>query len=97
MANKPLLIVGLVVGGLLALGPLLGLLGTVAGLVSIFQETEGEVVQTEAVARDVDLALYSTLAGLVAFPIGVALLLLCGIGLARARPAGRNQVTAPQP
>jgi len=74
----------IVVGSLLALGPLWGLLGTVIGMIRAFATIAKSGAGTpERLASNISTALWSTLAGLLVSPIGVALLVVGIVWLVR--------------
>lgn len=80
--KRPLLIFGIVVGGLLMLGPLVGMLGTVFGMQRAFQDLGSSGVHDpERLSADIGTVLYSTFAGFVAFPIGLLTAGACTIFL----------------
>ena len=66
----------IVVGSLLALGPLWGLAGTAIGMVRAFKTLSADgSVNPEPLAADISVALWSTAAGIIASPVGLALLI----------------------
>ncbi|MFA7159456.1 MAG: MotA/TolQ/ExbB proton channel family protein [Kiritimatiellia bacterium] len=66
----------IVVGSLLALGPLWGVLGTVIGMLRAFGTLNNSGPATsERLASDISVSLWSTMAGLLMSPIGVAVLI----------------------
>jgi len=64
-----------VIASVLALGPLVGLIGVVAGMTTSFAELAkaAEDIRTEALAVRISIALYSQAFALIAFPVGVFL------------------------
>jgi len=86
MKRKTKLIIWLVVGIILALGPIWGLVGTVVGMILAFghlqQSASGE---PEMLANDIGLALYTTVAGLIACPIGIIIVVVSAIMLGRTK------------
>ena len=64
-------------------GPLLGVLGTVFGMLSAFSHLSGESVEPGALANDISLALYTTIAGMVVFLPGLACTIVATIKLGR--------------
>ncbi len=80
--KRPLLIFGIVVGGLLMLGPVVGMLGTFFGMMRAFQDLGSSGVHDpERLSADIGTVLYSTFAGFVAFPIGLLAAGICTIFL----------------
>lgn len=78
-------IVWLVVGGLLALGPAWGLLGTVVSMILAFQRVGGGTPgEAEALAGDISLALWTTAVGWAVCPIGTAIVIVTAIRLVRS-------------
>ena len=74
------------VGGALCVAPLGGVLVTMLGMVHAFGELAGPgTASPEQLAGDVGSALWATLAGLVAWPAGVLLLVGGAVWLARTR------------
>jgi len=68
----------LIAGILLALGPVWGFLGTVIGMIGAFgdlAEKTGEA-KAEALASNIEFALYTTVAGCVMCPIGIVIIVL---------------------
>jgi biopolymer transport protein ExbB/TolQ len=76
--KRPLLIFGIVAGALLMLGPIVGMLGTVFGMQRAF-DTLGSsgIKDPDRLSADIGTVLYSTFAGLVAFPIGLLTASIC--------------------
>ncbi len=56
---------------IITIAPLLGLLGTASGLVSVFASLDGEVTDHTALAKGISEALYTTIAGLAVAVPGV--------------------------
>ncbi len=76
-SGKPLAIWGMV----LQFGSLIGLAGTVSGMVRIFAEfAKDSAAQQEALASDISRILYTTVGGIVLSVMGVILLLVALIG-----------------
>ena len=76
----------MIVGIILALGPLWGLAGTVFGMIMAFDTMRlSGGSDPGALAADVSHALYTTAAGYVAFPIGIALVTVATIKVVKAR------------
>src|SRR5258708_27277219 len=73
--KKSLLIAGIVVGSLLALGPLWGMLGTILGMNHAFDTLAGNGIRDpRALSAAIGQTLMATALGLVACPVGVRLL-----------------------
>jgi biopolymer transport protein ExbB/TolQ len=84
---KALLTVGLI----LALGPIWGLLGTVAGMVMAFGHMgESGMGKPDLLADDIGVALYTTAAGLIMCPIGIACIIISCIFLNRIKKETQN-------
>ncbi len=81
MKRKSKLITWLVGGVILALGPIWGWLGTVLGMVMAFSRLAQGEPEVEALAHDISFALYTTVAGLIACPIGIAIIIITVIKL----------------
>lgn len=81
----------LIVGTILALGPLWGVVGTVFGMVMAF-DTMGLSGGSDpgALAAGISHALRTTALGFVAFPIGVALVILASIKVVKGKQQGET-------
>ena len=85
-------------GILLALGPLWGLLGTVIGMVMAFGHMGATGMgKPEVLANDIGIALYTTAAGLIACPIGIACIVVSVIFLSRIKNELQNPKLQPTP
>ena len=85
-AKRRLLIVGIVIGSLLTLSPLLGLLGTVFGMARAFNTLGSSgVADPQALSADISTVLYSTAAGFFLFPVGIALMTVSLVFFLRLR------------
>ena len=74
----------IVMGSLLALGPMWGVLGTVIGMIRAFDTIQQTGAGTpERLASDIGVSLYSTAAGMIMFPVGLALLVVGIVWLVR--------------
>ncbi len=75
-------VIMLVIGVLLALGPLWGVIGSVIGMTRAFT-TMGQSSSTEVgiLANDISFALYCTMAGYLMCPIGLILIAFCAFKL----------------
>lgn len=71
MNPKTKLTIWLVLGILLAVGPLWGMLGTVVGMLMAFGELSQGAPEPSTLAGDISIALYTTAAGWIACPIGL--------------------------
>ena len=85
MKRKNKLITWLAGGIILALGPVWGMLGTVVGMVLSFGHFGQAGLQAEVVANDISLALYSTAAGFLVCPFGIAIIIVSAIKLSKAK------------
>jgi biopolymer transport protein ExbB len=85
MKRKNKLVIWLIGGIILALGPIWGMLGTVVGMVSAFGHLAESEPQTEVLANDISLALYTTAAGLIVCPIGIVIIIVSAIKLSKAK------------
>lgn len=84
--KRRLLITGIVVGSLLALSPLVGLLGTVFGMTRAFKTLGNSgIADPQAVSNDIGVTLYSTAAGLFLLPFGVILFVVSMVLFLRLR------------
>lgn len=82
--KRPLLIVGIIGGGLLMLGPLIGMFATVFGMQRAFRVLGSSGVQDpQQLSAAIGEVLLSSFAGLVAFPIGILTTVLCIIFLVK--------------
>ena len=76
---------GIVLGSLLALGPLWGLLGTAYGMMSSFSRLGGSgISDPHALAQGVGLSLWSTATGIMVCPFGAAILAVSIVYYAKA-------------
>jgi hypothetical protein len=85
MKRKNKLIAWLAGGIILALGPVWGMLGTVVGMVLAFGHFGQAELQAEVVANDISLALYTTAAGFIVCPFGIAIIIIAAIRLSKAK------------
>ena len=86
----------LIAGILLALGPIWGVLGTVLGMTLAFGQIAESEVQVDALASDISFALYTTVAGYIAFPIGIALIVTALIKLLKPKKQDTTACAAQQ-
>ncbi len=78
MKSKKAPVAWLIVGIVLMLGPLFGVLGTVFGMTRAFGHLAQSSGPPDALARDVSMALYATLAGYVMLVIGIVIVVVSG-------------------
>jgi biopolymer transport protein ExbB/TolQ len=72
--KRMLLIVGMVVGGLLTLAPVLGFAGTVLGMMRAFNTLGSSGAgDPKALSQDISVVLVSTATGVILLPVGIAL------------------------
>ncbi len=84
MGQKTKLTIWLIVGIVLALGPVWGTVGTVIGMLTAFGHLQPEAPATaETLANSISMALYTTIAGWVACPIGIATIIVSAIKLGK--------------
>ena len=80
------LIAGIVAGVVLMLGPLWGMLGTVFGMARAFTVLgQSGVADPSQVSASVSGVLISSVAGFVACPIGIVLMIVCIVQLDKAK------------
>jgi len=65
-----------IVGIILASGPIWGVVGNVVALVLVFWNLRQPQPQVAALAHNISLALYTTVAGVIACPIGIAIIVV---------------------
>lgn len=86
MNQRTKLTIWLIVGILLALGPIWGTVGTVIGMLTAFGQLQPEApVEAEALAKSISLALYTTVAGWVACPIGIVTIIVSAVKLGKCQ------------
>ena len=83
MKRKTKLIVWLVIGIIVALGPIWGMIGTVVGMLLAFGDLGQPQPQAEALASNISLALYAAAAGWIACPIGIVTIIVSAIKLGK--------------
>ena len=83
----------LVVGIILALGPIWGLLGTVLGMINAFGQLAESEAEVSALSNDISLALYTTVAGFIVLPIGIVLIVVAVVNMSK----GKQQDDAVKP
>lgn len=75
----------MVIGIILTAGPVIGLFGTVIGMIKAFSTLGGPgIADPRALSDSISVTLFSTTLGLCAFPIGLALTITCSVLLVRA-------------
>ncbi|MBI2438021.1 MAG: MotA/TolQ/ExbB proton channel family protein [Lentisphaerae bacterium] len=97
MKRKTKLIIWLVVGIILALGPIWGMIGTVLGMLFALGHLSQPQPQAEVLASNISLALYATAAGWIASPIGIVTIIISAIKLGRSKKETRISNQASQP
>ena len=86
MKSKKAYVVMLVIGILLALGPVWGFVGTVLGITRAFSHlAELGSASNDVLAEDISLALYTTAAGLIMCPIGIVLIVIAAIKMSKLK------------
>jgi biopolymer transport protein ExbB/TolQ len=96
MKRKPKLIVCLVAGIILALGPIWGMLGTVVEMILAFGKLGQPQPQTAAIASHINLALYATAAGWIVCPIGIVIIIAAATKLGKTTKDTRVPNQTPQ-
>jgi len=75
--RKPFFIAGMVAGGLLTLGPVWGLLGTVFGMMHAFSTLNNNgIADPTTLSNHIGTTLMSTTMGILMFPVGVTMLVI---------------------
>lgn len=86
----------IVTGSILAMGPVLGMLGTVMGMIRAFDAMKGSGMGSpQRLASGIGAALWSTAVGLVVWPIGLALLIGGIVWLGRVNKTNQSIAQAP--
>ena len=88
MNNTPVYVLLLIIGAILALGPLWGIVGTVLGMTHTFESLAGDgptETKTEDMADGIRLSLYTTAAGWIACPIGLTLVIVSAVGMSTSK------------
>lgn len=83
MKRKTKLIAWLVAGIIFALGPIWGMVATVVGMLLAFRNLGQSQPQAQALAGNISLALYTAMAGWIASPIGLAIIIVTVIKLVK--------------
>jgi len=98
VVKKSLLILGIVVGSILALGPLWSMLGSMVGMSRAFDVLgSAGISDPRVLSSRIGEVLLATAAGFVACPIGVVLLVLCIVFLNKHNRAQPPPLPAVQP
>ncbi len=87
MKRKTKLIICLVVGIVLAAGPIWGVIGAVVGMILAFVNLSQSEPNVKNLAYTISLALYTTVAGYIACPIGVVTVVISSILLRKSQPS----------
>lgn len=78
------------------LGPFWGLIGTVFGMKSAFQELASPgATDPQALSGAIGHTLLATVAGIIACPIGIILLIVCIVKLTNTPKASRALISPP--
>ncbi len=77
------LTIWLIIGIILALGPIWGIIGHVVGMILCFINLSQSTPDVESLAMNISLALYITVIGVIACPIGIAIAIISGIKLSK--------------
>lgn len=84
--KRRLLIAGMVVGGLLTLAPVIGLAGTIMGMMRAFNTLGSSGVgDPKALSQDISVVLVSTATGVILLPVGIAIFSISLIFFLRLR------------
>jgi biopolymer transport protein ExbB/TolQ len=84
--KKFLQIAGIVVGSILALGPVWGAIGTAVGMMHAFNTLGGAgISDPRALSADIGHTLTASAIGMIACPVGIILLTICLISRARSK------------
>jgi len=76
--RRKLLITGMIVGGLLFLGPVFGYLGTIFNMMGAFKDfSDSGINDPRALSAHIGNTLLATALGVIACPIGLLLLVPC--------------------
>ncbi len=82
MKRKTKLIIWLVIGVILSLGPIWGIVGTVVGMIMTFARIQqGGMAEPEVLANDVSITLITTAAGFLMCPVGIVIIIVSAIKL----------------
>ncbi|HEY3897761.1 MAG TPA: MotA/TolQ/ExbB proton channel family protein [Chthoniobacter sp.] len=84
--KKSLLVSGIVVGSILALGPVWGAIGSALGMMRAFHTLgSANVSDPRALSADIGQTLMALTFGLIACPVGIALLAICIVFLVQSK------------
>ena len=84
----------LVFGIVLMLGPLWGLMGTIAGMIGTFNgiaEKTGDA-KAEALAANISFSIYSTFLGIIVCPVGLVLFVISIIWIIKVKEKRTSQI-----
>jgi biopolymer transport protein ExbB/TolQ len=81
---KTQLTIWLILGIILALGPIWGLIGQIVGMILCFIDLSQPAPDVGSLAMNINLALYVTVIGFVVCPIGIAIAIISGLKLSKA-------------
>lgn len=84
MKRKTKLILWLIIGTVLTLGPIWGMICTAFGMIQAFRDLAQSQSQPEVLAGNISLALHPTAAGWIACPIGIVIVIISVIKLSRS-------------
>ena len=90
MKRKTKLISWLVAGCFLGLGPVWSVLGGVVGMFMTIQDLSRDSTDVGAFANRISLALWTTAAGWIAFPIGVVIIVISVMKMDKLRKEVEN-------
>jgi len=74
----------LIIGIILALGPIWGIIGRVVAMILCFINLSQSTPDVESLAMNITLSLYVTVIGFIACPIGITIAVISGIKLSKA-------------
>lgn len=83
LSRKTKLTAWLVLGIIMALGPILGTLPTAIGMAMTFRNLDQGGRQAEIFDRSIEIGTWSTLAGFAACPVGIAIAIVSAVKLSR--------------
>ena len=85
MKNDTIYVFALTLGIILALGPFWGLAGTILGMIRAFGEVAEAEPEASALAGNISFAMRTTIAGFIACPFGIALIVIARYAFLPAR------------
>ena len=97
MKNK--LTIWLILGVILALGPIWGIIGRAVGMILCFIELSQPTPDAKSLAMNISLSLYVTVIGFIACPIGITLAIISGIKLSKVQKMNSlsQSISVPNP